>query len=282
MSIQTSQAPICGPESAYLASPPSECLNGCQRGTGPERATVLCQGVQLLCTDCTKRVDAWLRSIPDSVALLPHVADHGTVPADPGTKHTKRPDPPAPMRLEVTDLLDQRPGYGVLGIVHSWATVVREERNQPARCTCGHMALGHKPDGAIRCTARKCKCGEYRPIQPTVTAEVHVLVANLPWIVEQAFAVDLYDEIRQLNRTLTDTLGDYRARPVGKCAVLVDRPGVPIPVLCGGALLMDKTGHGVHCVTCGTRHEANAELRELGLIVGSLIRDNGNNQQEAS
>jgi DNA-directed RNA polymerase subunit RPC12/RpoP len=185
------------------------------------------------------------------------------------------------MRLEVTDLLDTRQGRGVLGIVHAWAEVIRDQRQQPARCTCGHLALGHTHYGTIRCTAKKCHCHAYTPIPPTVTAECALLIANLPWLVEQDFAGDLYDEIRVLNRTLTDTLGDYRARPVGSCAVLGERPGVPLPVLCGGALVMDREGHGVKCTRCGTTVRADEGLRELGLIVGSLIRDTGS-EREAS
>lgn len=280
----------------YTAVPPQTCLNGCQRPQDGVMVAVPCQGAQLLCPECSARIDKWLRAVPDSYALLDEVRDHGTVPSDPGTKHTKRPDAPAPMRLEVDDLLDSRRGYqydddgtpilsdnrrGVLGIVHAWAQLIRDQRQQPARCTCGHHAIGHTHYGDIRCTAKKCGCHGYTPIPPTVTAECELLITNLPWCVEQDFAGDLYDEIRQLHRTLTDTLGDYRARPVGSCAVLGERPGVPLPVLCGGALVMDREGHGVRCVRCGVTVRADEGLRELGLIVGSLIRDTGS-EREAS
>jgi hypothetical protein len=275
-------------EAAYVAVPPQECVNGCEAQQGDARSKVFCEPHHLLCPRCQTRITKWLRDLPDTYALLPSVIDHGTVPADPGTKHTKRPDPPAPMRLEVIDLLDTRPGFGALGILHSWASVVREERNQPAICTCGHLALGHRSYGAVRCTAKKCHCDAYQAIHPTVTAECQLLVSNLPWIVEQGFAGDLYEEVRVLQRTLTDTVGDYRAKPVGRCAVLVDHPGAPLPVLCGGALVMDKAEPdaskpqraGVHCVVCGARHEANQELRELGLIVGQMFGDT--REQEAS
>lgn len=281
MTAEPLYAPVAD-QPAYVADPPQECLNGCEAMQGDARSKVFCEPRHLICAKCAARLAKWLRELPDTYALLPSVIDHGTVPADPGTKHTKRPDPPAPMRLEVIDLLDVRQERGALGIVHSWAQVVREERNQPANCTCGHLALGHRSYGAVRCTAKKCHCEAYEPIKPTVTAECHLLVSNLPWIVEQGFAGDLYEEIRVLQRTLTDTVGDYRAKPVGKCARLVDRPGVPLQVTCGGALLMDKAEPdaekpqrtGVHCVSCGSRHEANAELRELGLIVGAMFGDN--------
>lgn len=289
--------PDVGHQGGYVAHAPSECLNGCQQGSSDQRGPVLCQGAANLCPDCLSRLDKWLRSIPDSYALLDEVRDHGTVPSDPGTKHTKRPDAPAPMRLEVDDLLDSRRGYqydddgtpilsdnrrGVIGVVHAWAQLVRDQRQQPARCTCGHLALGHTHYGIVRCTAKKCHCHGYVAIPPTVTAECELLITNLPWCVEQPFAGDLYDEIRTLHRTLTDTLGDYRARPVGSCAVLGERPGVPLPVLCGGALVMDREGHGVRCIRCGTTVRADEGLRELGLIVGSLIREDGPRLEESA
>jgi hypothetical protein len=266
----------------YTAHAPLECLNGCHEGAGGAREAIQTDPGQLLCSRCATRLDKWLRSIPDHFALLPAVVDHGTVPADPGTKHTKRPDPPAPMRLEVIDLLDTRPGYGALGIVHSWAELVRDERRQPRRCVCGHDPAGHITGALNWCIGEGCECTEYRPVQPTVTSECGLLAANLPWVAGQAFIGELYDEIKQLHRTLADTVGEYRVKPVGKCAAFIDRPGVPVQVLCGGALVMDKERVSVKCLSCGQRHEANEGLRELGVLVGRLIKDTGNDQLEAS
>ena len=261
----------------YTAHAPRECLNGCESQQGDARSKVFCEPGQLLCPRCTTRLDAWLRAIPDAYTLLPSVVDHGTVPSDPGTKHTKRPDPPAPMRLEVADLLDTREGRGALGIVHSWATVVREERNLPVpRCHCDHA----RPTHAGRCSAIGCDCRGYIPGPFYVYAECSLLLAHLAWCTQQDWAGDLYDEVRRLNRDLALTVGDYRVKPVGKCAALQDRPGVPLPVLCGGALVMEQEGSAVKCLSCGTRHEANEGLRELGLIVGAMFGETMN--QEAS
>lgn len=281
MTAEALYGPVSDP-TGYTAQPPQTCLNGCQDGQGVERMPTATETGQLLCPRCQTRLDKWLRSIPDHFSLLPAVVDHGTVPADPGTKHTKRPDPPAPMRLEVTDLLDQRTGRGVLGIVHSWAELTRDQRNQPRRCTCGHMALGHRSYGTIRCTATKCVCPDYQALPPTVTSECALLVANLPWAAGQAFIGELYDEIKHLHRTLADTVGEYRVKPVGKCAAFIDRPGVPVQVLCGGALVMDKERVSVKCLGCGVRVEANEGLRELGVLVGRLIGENGNHLEETA
>lgn len=295
-------APV-GPQSGHVAVPPSECLNGCQEGTGDARGPVLCQPKQRLCKPCVERLSKWLKAIPDTYALLDEVRDHGTVPSDPGTKQTKRPDAPAPMRLEVDDLLDDRRGYqhdddgtpllsdnrrGILGVVHSWAELVRDQRRLPRRCTCGHMALGHQPTGAVRCTAKKCTCHGYTPHPPSVTEECHLLAANLPWATGQDFAGELYEEIRQLNRTLTDTIGDYRARPVGRCAALKDleigdvNDPATVQVLCGGALVLDEDKTGVKCLRCGETIQADKGLRELGLIVGAMFGDTGSNLKETA
>jgi hypothetical protein len=265
-------------ESAWVATPPQNCLNGCERQAGDVREQVPCQDDQRLCASCRKRLDKWLRALPESFGFLLWVKDHGTVPSDPGTKHTKRPDPPAPMRLEVVDLLDTRSARGVLGVVHSWAEMVRDLRHDTRPCTCSHARASH----THHCSAIGCGCQEYRPVDATVARECAYLITNLAWCTQQEFAGDLYDEIRILTRTLNDTVGEYRPKPVGKCAVILDRAptedDATVQVLCGGALVMDREGTGVHCLTCGARHEANHELRALGLLVDRIF----NPRQEAS
>jgi hypothetical protein len=272
-------------QNAHVAIPPSECLNGCHAGTGPERAPVLTEPGHHLCSgkrSCTTRLDHWLRDLPDLYGLLLWVKGHGTVPGNPENARTKQPDAPAPMRLE----LDVRPGFGALAILHGWAEAIRDERKLPRRCTCTHQRPGHDKG---RCTTAGCGCQTFTETQPTLAAECSLVLTNLAWCTQQDWAGDLYAEVKALHRTLTDTVGDYRARPVGRCAALLDRPGVPLPVLCGGALVMDRPEPddedqqtGVHCLTCGRRHEANEGLRELGLIVGALFGDNQSNEREAS
>jgi hypothetical protein len=291
------------PRTGYTATPPQNCLNGCERGSGDARGPVLCEPGKLLCSgkrSCTERLDECLRTIPDSFGLLLWVKDHGTVPGNPESARTKKPDAPAPMRLEVTDLLDQRPIWtrddtghliqtenrrGALGLVHDWARRIRRDRLIQTRCgRCQHETGRHTwaPPLLAHCRSPHCNCVHYEVPVPTVSSECSLILGNLAWCTEQEWAGELYDELRQLNRTLTDTIGDYRAKPVGKCASLVDRPGVPVPVLCGGALVMEREGTAVKCVQCGKRHEANGRLRELGLIVGALFKDDGRNEREAS
>lgn len=247
MTAEALSAPV-SLRSAYVAVPPRECLNGCETRQGAAASKVLCEPGNLLCPRCIDRADTWLREISDMHALLPHVIDHGTVAADPGTKRTKRPDPPAPMRLEVVDLLDDRGNErGVLGIVHAWAELIREER-----------AL-RRSDGQFH-----------------VYAECRLLLAHLPYAATREWAADMYDEVRTLHRTLQDTVGEYRPKPVGRCAAMTDVPGSwengsTQQTVCDGPLVMDRERVGVHCLRCGARHEANHELRELGLLVDRIF-----------
>lgn len=266
----------------FTAEPPRNCLNGCQTGTGPERGMVACEPGKHLCPRCLNRLGGWLRAIPDSYALLPTVQDHGTVPGNPESAKTKQPDAPAPMRLEVTDLLDTRNERGALGIVHAWAQLVRDERRLPRRCTCDHARPTHgtgRGPAKHHCTAAGCGCSQYTETPATFTGECRLLTAHLHWCAEQEWAGDLYTEIRHLDRQLSDTVGDYRARPVGKCAAWIERPGAPLESLCGGALVMDRDKHGVVCLGCGKEYAADDGLRELGLIVGAMFGDNRINQE---
>lgn len=239
MTAEPLYAPVSD-RGTYVAVPPSGCLNGCARGQGDARTPVETEGAALLCPSCVTRLARWLREIPESYALLPAVKDHGTVPGNPETAHTKRPDAPAPMRLEITDLLDTRyyEGRGVLGLIHGWAQLIRDERHLPG------------PDQ-----------------QPTVTGECLLLSAHLPWATEQAWIEDLHAELKALARELREAVGEYTIRPVGTCKTT---PAGQHDGVCGGPLFMDKTQTAVRCASCGQRQEADSGLRELGLKVGLI------------
>lgn len=288
----------------FTATPPQTCLNGCQAGSGDARGPVLCQPGHYLCSEgkhsCTAKLDRWLRDIPDLYGLLLWVKDRGTVPGNPENAQTKQPDAPAPMRLEVEDLLDARPGLqydddgtpivsenlrGALGLLHDWARLIRDERKLPRRCDCLHARPTHgqgRGAGKGHCTAAGCGCTAFHETQPTVSGECGLLIGHLAWCTQQDWAGDFHREIKDLARVLADTVGDYRVRPIGKCAAWIDRPGAPEQVLCGGALVMDRDKEGVVCLGCGKDYQANAELRALGLIVGAMFGDNGKQLGEAS
>ncbi|HEY2086272.1 MAG TPA: hypothetical protein VGH54_09635 [Mycobacterium sp.] len=278
-------------EIAYTAVPPSQCVNACQTGTGPQRGMVFCEPGKLLCPRCSKRLDGWLRALPDLYALLPAVVEHGSVAGNPENVRAKNPDPPAPMRLEIVDLLDTRVGMrsdgttdgrGVLGLLHRWAELVRDQRHDPRPCAggCSHPRPSHGTDRRHRgCTVIACTCQHWEPAAVTVTAEVSTLIGNLAWCTEQDWAGDLYAELKSLHRQLRDAVGEYRTHPVGTCKA--QPVGQAETAVCGGPLFMDKESRAVRCASCGSRYEADSGLRELGLKIG-IIDDNGNRLEDAS
>lgn len=240
---------------AHLYVPEQPCANGCHTGPPTDRTPVLCEHGARICPRCIDRLDTWLRQIPDTYALLPAVIEHGTVSTNPETASTKRPDPPAPLRLEVLDLLDVRPQRGAAGLLDSWADVIRDQRQLPLAAAASYGV------------APSCR----------------LLLAHLPWASQQEWITDLYAEIKPLVRELLDRVGEYRPKPVGWCKALVAKPGEPALVVCGGGLFLDKDRRGCHCANCGARFDgADPGLRVLGRVVGLLTDDSAESTVEAS
>lgn len=279
---------------AHVAVPDQQpCGNGCTTGHGPARTPVLCDGQARLCPACLERLDTWLRQIPETYALLPYVVEHGTVSTNPEMATTKRPDPPAPLRLEVMDLLDSRRGWqydpvaghpmlsdnrrGVFGVILEPAARVRLERGLDRLCDCRHSAPlhGFRVPLAAYCHAGKCPCRAWR-VSTTLARECGFLIRHLPWIAVQDWAVEFYEAVKPVARELSDRVGEYRPHPVGMCVALVWNETVRTMLLCGGALYRDKAGHGVHCSKCRARTDP-ARLVEIGRTVG-LISDDGSDE----
>jgi hypothetical protein len=86
------------------------CANGCTRRHGDEWQRVTTEPPSQLCDRCEKRLHDWLRTLPDKYALLPGFLEHGATEKNPESKATKSANAPAPMRLDIIDLLDTRRG----------------------------------------------------------------------------------------------------------------------------------------------------------------------------
>lgn len=200
----------------------------------PENATI--------CEQHEHQLRTWLRETPERYALLPAFIEHGTTDRNPDAKTARNVDAPAPMRLEVLDLLDDRLGRkwqgiavtderrGVVGTLNAWANEVRDAKRIAPATT------------------------------PTVSGEAHLLSLHVAWIVQQDWAADLHTEIRDLHRRLGDAIGIHRQRPVGSCPV--DDGDGP----CGVALYPSQFG-GVRCRS-GHGWDID-ELRRLGLLIGT-------------
>lgn len=285
-------------EPSHIAEPPAGCLNGCHTGHGPERQPREPEPGARICTSCIKRLTGWLRTIPESYHWLPLVLEHGTVTANPESSAVKAPDAPAPMRLEIVDLLDYRRGYqhdahgvlvagdnrrGAFGILLAWAGRIRLERDLPRSCDCGHTGMLHcwAPPLASLCRAN-CGCTGWQ-VKATVAGECAFITQHLAWVTEQEWTAELYAELKPLARQLSDAVGEFRPAAVGMCVALVPPPAsseLDTEVLCGGALYRDSDGMGVHCASCGDKTRLET-LRRLGREVG-LLSDNHEDHLEAS
>lgn len=212
------------------------CATHCRRNGHPTQINP----PATICQRCEDQIRDWCRNIPDLYALLPTFIEHGTTDTNPDSKATKAAQAPAPMRLEIIDLLDERRGRrwqgteptddrrGVFGTVLAWANYIRDER---------HLAT---------------------PEPTTVTDACQLLGNHMLWFADQDIAAEAHAELKALHRDLSDAVGNYRPRPVGSCHVTDDNDQP-----CGGPLMANQHG-GVHCPRCGSTWDAN-RLRQLGL-----------------
>jgi hypothetical protein len=196
-----------------------------------------------LCAHCEDQLTRWLKEIPNHYALLPTFLQHGTTDSNPDSKATKRSEAAAPMRLEIIDLLDTRLGRKWQGLA------VTDDR----RGTLGTLLAitGEIHDG-------RNLTGE----QPTnVTAACNYITRHMLWLITQEWVGDTYSELRKLHRSLSDAVGIYRPKPVGKCHVIPEDAEEP----CGGPLMASPYG-GVRCPRCESTWDAT-HLRQLGLAI---------------
>lgn len=218
------------------------CVNGCTRKHGDEWQPVTTEPPSQLCRRCEDRLGQWINTIPEKYALLPIFLEHGAAERNPDSKATKSATTQAPMRLDIIDLLDVRRGRhwngtqpttdrrGVVGILKVHIDRVIEDRSLT------HLS----------------------PIT-TITEACKFLDRHLLWIVEQEWVEYLYEDIRQLVRTLADAVGEYRQKPVGRCHIEPEGSDAP----CGGPLYANPYG-GVRCARCPAEWPAD-QLRLLGL-----------------
>lgn len=222
------------------------CANGCTRTTPEGRTPATTEPPSQLCPRCEHNLQTWVKEIPDRYALLPHFIAHGTVDRNPEAKTGRNVVAPAPMRLEIIDLLDGRHG-------RQWSGIAPKEDRR------GAVGTLHAPAQQIR-EAKKIA----PELNPTVAGEAAFLSRWLLWLCEQEWVSDAFKEIKKLHNQLGDAIGERRTRPVGTCVVETedgDETGQ-----CGGPLFPSLTG-GVYCARCQDSWDID-ELRRLGLLLG--------------
>lgn len=225
------------------------CLNACTIRSGTGRVRAQTDGRSQLCSSCEDNLDKWLREIPDHYALLPTFAIPGSVEKNPDSGTTKAAYVNPPVRLEVIDLLDRRVGRIWNGI-----------------------APAHDRRGVIgTLVALVEQLVDTRPLTPpkdvTVSSACALLQRHRLWIAEQEWVTDVYAELKELHRQLSEAVGIFRRPPVGRCHLIPEEAEKP----CGGPLHPNDYG-GVRCSRCGNHWNAE-ELRLLGMAQNDTARD---------
>jgi hypothetical protein len=178
-----------------------------------------------VCQTHFERIPGYMSEIVDLYALLDELMEPGSQgkAAESVTVAVSK-EAPVPVRLEAVVLRDERskpifmghraPGATIV-IVHSWAIVVREERNlmQPET-------------------------------KATVSSETDTLITHWRWIASQPWCDEFISEIMQAHRDLLDAT-NYQPRrvKVGTCSQQLDDGN------CGGSMYLSSTGSAM-CANC--------------------------------
>lgn len=191
----------------------------------------------LICGPCSNHLANTLTELANQLPALALI--HGTTTTTRDGIPAHRADPPAPCRLDLIAITDPRTGMGtdgdiigILGVLHSWARIVREDQ---------HLT---PPSG-----------------RATVMGELGCLTRHHGWIITQPWVDDYAAEIRACQRQLHHALGIAGPTCVGRCPI--DTDDGP----CAGRLVQDRWGGmGVQCTRCGARW-GDTELRRLGAML---------------
>lgn len=215
------------------------CANTCTRDNAPIETTAPSQ----LCNRCEDNLAKWLTKIADTWPMLPTFIEHGTTDRNPDSKATKSAVAQAPMRLEIIDLLDTRLG-------RKWnGTAAAHDRRGVAGTLQAHV------ERLMEERALTSLKHDHR----NITAACRLLNRHRLWLAEQDWIGYLYEDIRVIHLELSNAIGDYRARPVGRCHVIPEDANKT----CGGPLFANTVG-GVRCARCEATWDAD-KLRVLGL-----------------
>ena len=231
---------------------------GCTRPQAP--------GVLLCVTDARKLGD-WIARLADEYALLD--AQPSMQGREPGTGGTgglafQR----SVGDLGVMVLRDRRSrdrdetdpdgnrGRGVLEVLASWATLIREQRGlQPPTHALAYVRAA-RPAGPV-CDPHRPPCGHHTcetwtmrgvVLTPaTVLSERRVLAAHLDWALTQDWVDELFADIRQLWSLLKNRNSPEPRTTRRQCA-------------CGGNIRWNDGG--AECGSCGTRTTGLDILRQ--------------------
>lgn len=207
------------------------CSAGCKtRNDAGELEPIQTRDGLALCESCAERLGEFLKNIRRNYPELRRHMLRVAGTAD--ERHQTNPVPPAPLRVAILDLIDERHIQAVdgsravlnvrgsLGVVQRWSETVRIQR----RFT-------------------------YRPPAVTMDGELELLTRNYEWIVLQPWAGSMFHQLRRLNSRILDAIGIQRQKPIGRCDTVIqdDETG---PRTCGGPIFMLRYTLGVVCGSC--------------------------------
>lgn len=235
-----------------------------------EHACVVCQHNDRIpyrppvCDACRKRIQSQLREIPDLYARLDPTPTRRR-----GEKVTRTPEDPAPLNLDVLDLLaEARPGSVAVKMAGEWSHVPGGDKHQ-----IGHLSVATRLDQWVRDWISCDWCPGDRLPDPYVATLVGWLDARLDLACDRHPAIDEFAaEIRRIHSTLRRYVGELNAsgEKIGRCPA-VRRDGAR----CNAVLRADPYVSRIACDRCGTSWRSWLEL-------AAAMQDNGIEGSEAA
>lgn len=170
----------------------------------------------VVCFSCGNRVLRWLREVEEYLPKLSLIkpVGHSEPVSGPGFGSRSPANDSVIHHTDWRSGWDELDGHGALGVIGSWAAMVREER-------------GLKP-----------------PKRPTLTTEAHVLRDQHSWIMRQDWAAEYSSELRGVWVAVRALACDPVPKPVGKCIRFHNS------VECRGDVFELSDASGVRCSRC--------------------------------
>lgn len=209
----------------------------------------------MACYRCEQRLDEWLEEILEYVVLLPAIEEPGTIVMD-DMPHGSQPFPAAPIRLDVVDILDQRPSpldgdsrSKALAQIASWARLVREDRRLADETGNDSLVYPHARDMWF------------------FSRDINVLRVHLSWVCEQPWVDEFHAEVKERRREILQAWGESNPKPIGRCPAELIKDGQV--QTCGATLWAPIYGDVVRCSRCKASWTED-RWRLLGQVIGVI------------
>lgn len=217
----------------------TNCINGCRSKPKDGEDPVPKPAVDgLLCGNCRRKLDDWLRDIPVDYALLELLKTGVGSQRMDGTSRTKQPEAPAPTRLDVVALSDRRSGYS--GVREPGDELWYELPDIPKTLRTLHTWAEQ-----LRCDLDPSR--DYTDLEDkhTVHGEANYLLHAIDRLTEALWVDECMKELHQLWSALTRVHGLVSGESLGDC----------FTVGCDGKVYRDRFTGFPECRICHRRYE---------------------------